>query len=149
MATSTVRLEFMCQFGDRQFIHNHSISQSLVTEANRAGEDGEYNERFSQVMMPLMKEHEAACRNASGDFCESCGQFATDILQNPISFLHTDQPRIVVWVTSLCGRGQCEIEVRQEMQMIMQEMRQDDEVLNNLSGHTSYMEAIDRGATSN
>ncbi|KAM4064035.1 MYND finger domain-containing protein [Hirsutella rhossiliensis] len=64
MAMSTVRVEFICQFGARQLIHNHSIPRSLVTEANGAGGDAEYNERFTQSMMPLMKEHESACRMA-------------------------------------------------------------------------------------
>ncbi|EXU94893.1 hypothetical protein X797_012028 [Metarhizium robertsii] len=111
MATSTVRLEFMCPFGEKQFTHNRSIARSPVTEANRAEQDGEYNERFSQVMMPLMKEHEAACRNASGDFCESYGQFATDILQNPISFLahrlasHCGLGNVSMWKSAVRDRG--------------------------------------------
>ena len=140
MATSTVQVEFICQFGARQFTHNHSIARSLVIEANRAGRDAEYNERFAQAMMPLMKEHESACRSASGAFCECCGRFATDILQSPISMLHGDKPRIVVWVTSLCGSGQCEIQMRQEMQLMMQEMRQEDEMLGEVLGHTDCME---------
>ncbi|KAK8912066.1 hypothetical protein VCV18_012613 [Metarhizium anisopliae] len=61
MATSTVRLEFMCQFGEKQFTHNRSIARSLISEVNRAGQDGEYNERFFQAMMPLMKQHDGAC----------------------------------------------------------------------------------------
>ncbi|KAH7109219.1 hypothetical protein EDB81DRAFT_483793 [Dactylonectria macrodidyma] len=140
MATSTVQVEFICQFGARQFTHNHSIARSLVIEANRAGRDAEYNERFAQAMMPLMKEHEPACRSASGAFCECCGRFATDILQSPISMLHGDKPRIVVWVTSLCGSGQCEIKMRQEMQLMMQEMRQEDEMLGEVLGRTDCME---------
>ncbi|KAH7190140.1 hypothetical protein DER44DRAFT_851977 [Fusarium oxysporum] len=140
MATSTVQVEFICQFGARQFTHTHSIARSLVIAANRAGRDAEFNERFAQAMMPLMKEHESACRSASGAFCECCGRFATDILQSPISMLHRDKPRIVVWVTSLCGSGQCGIQMRQEMQLMMQEMRQEDEMLGEVLGHTDCME---------
>lgn len=94
MATSTVRLEFMCQFGEKQFTHNCSIARSPVTEANRAEQDGEYNERFSQVMMPLMKEH------------------ATDILQNPISFLahrlasHCGLGNVSMWKSAVRDRGE-------------------------------------------
>ncbi|KAM4061623.1 hypothetical protein HRG_013255 [Hirsutella rhossiliensis] len=140
MAMSTVRVEFICQFGARQLIHNHSIPRSLVTEANGAGGDAEYNERFTQSMMPLMKEHESACRSASGAFCECCGRFATDILQSPISMLHADEARIVVWVTSLCGRGQCEVEMRQEMQLVMGEMRQEEERRDKFLGRNRCME---------
>ncbi|KAM6508462.1 hypothetical protein FALCPG4_015601 [Fusarium falciforme] len=68
MATSTVQVEFICQFGARQFTHNHSIARSLVIEGNRAGRDAEYKERFAQAMMPVMKEHESACRSGSGAF---------------------------------------------------------------------------------
>ncbi|KAM4061972.1 hypothetical protein HRG_013472 [Hirsutella rhossiliensis] len=76
MATSTVRFEFMCQIGAKQFIRSHGIARSLITGANRAGEDAEYKEQFAQAMMPLMKEHESRCRSASGAFCECCGRDA-------------------------------------------------------------------------
>ncbi|KAM4055600.1 MYND finger domain-containing protein [Hirsutella rhossiliensis] len=81
----------------------------VITGANRAGEDAEYKEQFAQAMMPLMKEHESACRSASGLSANAAGA------------------RIIVWVTSLCGSGQCEVEMRQEMQLMMGEMRQEHE----------------------
>ncbi|KAF4512820.1 hypothetical protein G6O67_000158 [Ophiocordyceps sinensis] len=88
-------------------------------------------------MMPLMKEHESACRSAWGAICECCGRSATDILQSPISLLHTDEARIIVWVIPLCGRGQCEVETRQEMQQMMEEMRQE---------HGAHDESLGRAA---
>lgn len=81
-----------------------------------------------------------ACGNASGKFCECCGRFTTDILQSPVSLLHADQPRIIVCVAALCVKGQCEIEMRQEMQTMMQEMRQEGETLDEFLGRTGCLE---------
>lgn len=129
MATSTVRIEFICQTGATQFVHNHSIAQSLVTEADRAGRDADYDERFVQAMIPIMRERASACRRASGIWCEYCGGGSTDVLQNPMSMLHASPPRVVVWVTALCGRKQCETEAMEEMQSMMRETRQDADIV--------------------
>ncbi|KAK8913451.1 hypothetical protein VCV18_011457 [Metarhizium anisopliae] len=110
MATSTVRLEFICQFGDTQFIHNHSISQSLVTEANRAGKDGEYNERFSQVMMPLMKEHGVSkcVRGLLRKLRAICDRYPTEsnmfLAHRPA--LHCGLGNVSMWKRAVRDRGE-------------------------------------------
>lgn len=128
MATFTTRVESIWQVGAAQFTHHHSIPRSLVLEAGRAGRDAEYDQRFVQAMIPLMREHAPACRMAAGPSCECSGRVSTDVLQSPMSMLHGAPPRVVVWVTALCGGEQCETEAMQETQLLMQEMRQDKDI---------------------
>ena len=50
-------------------------------------------------------------------------QTAVKVLQTPMSWLHTMQdPFVNVWVTAVCGRRQCEIVMRQEIQRLMGEI---------------------------
>jgi hypothetical protein len=123
MTTCPVRIEFYC--GDaEQLKFTHNISCCLVgPEAQAARRDAGYVKRFTSVIMPIMKEHEEACRRASGLLCEICGSFSTGVLQSPMSWLHqVGDPFVGVWVNSVCGNSRCETQMRQEVQETMGEV---------------------------
>ena len=47
----------------------------------------------------------------------------TKVLQTPMSWLHkVDDPFVAVWVDPVCGKEQCEIQTRQQVQEVMSEL---------------------------
>ncbi|KAH6959925.1 hypothetical protein BKA56DRAFT_599820 [Ilyonectria sp. MPI-CAGE-AT-0026] len=126
MASCSVRFEFYC--GEAQELkYTHDLPRSLVSEAQDAGQTAGYNDLFVAAVLPFMKEHEAACRAASNPFCENCGLFAMNILQSPMSWLHrAEDPFVGIWVSSVCGKGECETRIRQEIQDTMCAIAQED-----------------------
>jgi len=125
MASCSVRFEFYC--GEAQELkYTHNLPRSLVSEAQAAGQNAGYNDLFVAAVLPFMKEHEAACRAASNLFCENCGLFTMNILQSPMSWLHmAEDPFVGIWVSSVCGKGECETRIRQEIQDTMCEIAQE------------------------
>jgi hypothetical protein len=123
METRPIRFEFHCEEGvdELKFIHN--IPSSLVNpEALTAQRDSEYGSLFLSAIQPILKEHEAACRAASKRFCENCGQFSVGVLQTPMSWLHNvDDPFVAVLVHPVCGKRECEAEVRQSVDEMITE----------------------------
>lgn len=65
-------------------------------------------------------DHEAhwkECMLKAGSQCENCGRPMFTILQTPMSWLHiVHDPFVHVWVTPVCGSGQCEVELTQHIQ---------------------------------
>ena len=73
-----------------------------------------------------MKEHEGVCLATSKATCENCGSARTTVLQTPMSWLHKiNDPFVAVWVNPVCGKGECEIRIRQEVQDMMSEFVQE------------------------
>jgi len=121
MATCPVRFEFYC--GEEELKYIHTIPRSLVAAGGQAAQHVEYSDLFVRVLEPIMKEHDAACVAASNTLCENCGSPRTTALQSPMSWLHkVDDPFVAVWVNPVCGKGKCEIQIRQEVQDMMSEL---------------------------
>ena len=127
MATCPARFEFYC--GEKELRYIHNIPSSLVTlEAQAAQKDAAYVNLFVNAIQPIMKEHETACLANSNASCENCGSPRVMVLQTPTSWLHkVDDPFVIVWVNPICGKGECEIRIRQEVQNIMSEVAQNDQ----------------------
>jgi len=116
MATWPVRFEFYCGKEELKFIHN--VPRSLVNAGTQVAEA----DAFLGTILPIMKMHELACREASDGACGICGSPATTVLQIPASWLHNmEDPFVGVWVNPICGKGECETQTRQEVQEIMAE----------------------------
>ena len=62
MATCPVRFEFNCENTSNKLIYIHNIPRSLVRlDAQVAQNEAGYVNRFQSAILPIMKEHEAAC----------------------------------------------------------------------------------------
>ncbi|KAF1811650.1 hypothetical protein P152DRAFT_47717 [Eremomyces bilateralis CBS 781.70] len=122
MATYPVRFEFHCDNETLEFIHN--IPRHLITaDAQASREDAGYIDQFARSLRPIIKEHEPACRAASNPLCIICGSLMVTVLQTPMSWLHkVEDPFVVVLISGICGKGECEIKMRQEVQETMGEL---------------------------
>ncbi len=126
MATSTIPFRFFCNEGTKQFIYVHDIPVDLVSRASVAGKDPIYDDYFFKTVALVLKEREQICRNASNSFCDNCGLVADTVLQSAISWLHrVGEPSIGVWVNPVCGKGECEMAIRQLLQDIMRDIGAD------------------------
>ena len=121
MSTCPVRFEFHC--GEEELKYTHNISRSLVAAGAQVAQDTGYGNLFVKTLQPIMKEHEAICLATSNSHCENCGSRRTTVLQTPMSWLHkADDPFVVVWVNPVCEKGECESQIRQDMQDMMAEL---------------------------
>ncbi|KAH7110451.1 hypothetical protein EDB81DRAFT_927018 [Dactylonectria macrodidyma] len=121
MATCPVRFEFHCERAPAKLKYIHNIPRSLVTaDAQAAQEDAGYINRFVDALRPIMKEHEAACRAASNTLCGNCGSPTVTVLQTPMSWVHiVEDPFVAIWANPVCGKGQCEIQIRKQVEDMM------------------------------
>jgi hypothetical protein len=117
MDTRPIRFEFQCEkeADELKFIHN--IPSRLVNpNALVVERDGRYGNLFLAAIRPIFKEHEAVCRAASKGFCENCGQPSVGVLQTPMSWLHhAEAPFVAVWVNPVCGKRECESQMRENV----------------------------------
>ncbi|KAK4059583.1 hypothetical protein Purlil1_14338 [Purpureocillium lilacinum] len=126
MATVPVRFEFYCEGGTEQLTFVHDIPQELVRRSHLMRENGAYDDRFMAAVTPILKARAKACQDASSISCENCGSKATDILQHVLSWLNkVEDPFIGVYVCAVCGRGECETMLRQELGAVMNEIEPD------------------------
>ncbi|KAL8377052.1 hypothetical protein RB595_007946 [Gaeumannomyces hyphopodioides] len=117
MATRRVRFEFYCDGAPDSLKFTHEVPEDLVTTRAQAQQDVEYQGRFGSALVPIVKEHEATCRAASSPFCGICGSPVATVLQTPMSFLDkAEDPFVGVLVSGLCGKGECEIQTRRDVQ---------------------------------
>lgn len=120
-----VRVEFSCENTSNAFSFIHNLPRSLVPVDSRviAGEC-EYAVLLERAVLPILNEHEAACRAASSPLCGVCGSTTTQILQTPISIIQdVDPPFLSVWVHSLCDKAECEARTKKDMDSIMGKLR--------------------------
>ena len=122
MATCPVRFEFYCGEEELKFAHN--VSRDLVNvRAQAAQKDARYAKLFISTLKPIIKEHEAACLANSNVFCENCGLLRVTALQTPMSWLQiVEDPFVAIWVNPVYGKGECETQIRQQVQEMMTEV---------------------------
>jgi hypothetical protein len=74
------------------------------------------------AVRPILNEHEAARCAASKRFCENCGQPSAGVLQTPLSWLHhAEDPFVAVLVNPVCGKRECEAQIRQSVEEVIAE----------------------------
>jgi hypothetical protein len=122
MATCPVRFTFYC--GEKELNYIHNVPRNLVAVgAQAAPKDAGYASLFVNTLKSIIKEHEAACLANSNVFCENCGSLRVTALQTPMSWLQiVEDPFVAIWVNPVCGKGECEIQVRQQVQEMMVEV---------------------------
>ncbi|KAK4071789.1 hypothetical protein Purlil1_13329 [Purpureocillium lilacinum] len=126
MATVPVRFEFYCDGGTEQLNFVHDIPQELLRRSHLTRENGAYDDRFMAAVTPILKVRAKDCQDASSISRENCGSRATDILQHVLSWLNkVEDPFIGVYVCAVCGRGECETMLRQELGVVMNEIEPD------------------------
>ncbi|KAM9876015.1 hypothetical protein VDGL01_09918 [Verticillium dahliae] len=116
MATRTVRFEFCCDGAVGSLNFSHEMAENLFRPPSQVRNDAEYAQRFQRAVLPIMKEHEAACRAACDPACGICESPSVGILQTPMSWLHKEDPFVRVWVDSICEKGECEVRARRDVE---------------------------------
>ncbi|KAK3312959.1 hypothetical protein B0H66DRAFT_569253 [Apodospora peruviana] len=117
MATCPVRFEFHCDEASEE------LNLVVYEQTQAAQKDAEYVSRFLAAIQLILKEHQADCRAASKPFCGNCGSPSAGILQTPMSWLHNVQdPFVVIWVNHICGKAECETQMRKSVQNMMAEV---------------------------
>jgi len=122
MATCLVQFEFYCGEAKLKFVHN--VPRDLVNiRAQEAQKDAGYAKLFKSTLQPIITDHEAACLANSNAFCENCGSPRVTALQTPMSWLqNVGDPFVAIWVNPVCGKGECETQIRQQVQEMMAEV---------------------------
>lgn len=138
MSLCPVQIDFHCQNTYNVLSYVHPLPRSLIPVDRAIQQDFEYATQLDHVLLPIMKEHEVACQEASSRQCLVCGSETEQIVQTPISFFIHDagdvkDPFLTVWVHSLCGKEKCEAQKREDMDRIMSQLRR------NLSNYYNYI----------
>lgn len=115
--TIPARFQFDCELEKLTFVH--PVPRSLVTPTG-AATNPSFVADFVATLGPIIQQRDAACRAASRKMCQNCGATSTKVLQTPMSWLHNvGDPFVNVWVNPVCNKGECEVEVRREIQDTM------------------------------
>lgn len=125
MSLCPVLVEFNCENTLHTLTFTHDLSRSLIPVDSRViMKDCEYTALLKCAILPILNEHEAACRAASSPLYEVCGLTTTQILQTLISIIQdVDPPFLSVWVHSLCDNAECEAQTKKDMDSIMSKLR--------------------------
>lgn len=71
------------------------------------------------AIRPILAQQIAACEAAAPPNCKACGKRTTTVLQTPMSYLHEiEHPYIVVLVTEVCNKQECELKSRKMIQKV-------------------------------
>src|SRR5438105_2600196 len=121
MATLPARFEFLCENAPEKLKYIHNIPRRLINPDSQATQqDAGYVDLFVKTLQPIMNEHEADCRAASNPLCGNCGSPTIKVLLTPMSWLHiVEDPFVNIWVNPVCAKGECEIQMRQQIQGMM------------------------------
>lgn len=125
MSLRAVRVEFSCENTFNTLSFTHHLPRSLVPVDSRViSRECEYAVLLERSVLPILHEHEVACRAASSPLCGVCGSATTQIIQTPISIVQDiDHPFLSVWVHSLCDKAECEERTKNDMDSIMGRLR--------------------------
>ena len=126
MSLCPVRVEFNCEDTFHILSFTHHLPRSLLPVDSRViTRDCEYAVLLERVVLPILNEHEVACRGASSPLCGACGSARTQILQTPITIIQdVDDLCLSVWVNSLCDKAECEAQTKKDMDNIMGKLRE-------------------------
>ena len=104
----------------------HYLPRGFVPVDSRIiSRDCEYVVLIERIVLPILNEHEVACRAASSPLCGVCSSATTHILQTPISIIQdTDHPFPSVWVHSLCDKAKCEAQTKKDIDSIIGKLKQ-------------------------
>jgi hypothetical protein len=126
MSLCPVLVGFNCENTFHTLSFTHHFPRGLVPVDSRViTGDCEYAVLLKRVVLPILNEHEVACRAASSSLCGACGSATTQILQTPIFIIQNiDGPFLSVWVHSLCDKADCEAQIKEDMDSIMGKLRE-------------------------
>ncbi|KAI5467967.1 hypothetical protein BGZ63DRAFT_399500 [Mariannaea sp. PMI_226] len=121
MATCPIPIRFHCEGVPEELAYTYQLPRRLIRSAAAIENDPSYKELFSDVIGPIIREHEAACRAASTGSCGRCGCSTSEILQLPINWLHRPDPIVEIVVLSVCERQECKRWLQDELEAAMEQ----------------------------
>jgi hypothetical protein len=127
MATRPVRFEFVCDL--KKFQHTLPLPRTLV-RPDGLQQDPEFAKSFVTAITPIIGDKEPACRAASSPQCGICSGPTQKILMTPMSWLHrVDDPFVHIIANPVCGKGGCEVKMRQKIQNMMMQLAEESSKL--------------------
>lgn len=105
-ATRTVKFEFQClnDSGYKSLKFTREMPSSLVTKTPAPN----HTQVLHAAMVPILQEHDFACRAACSKVCNVCGDQATDIHIMPMLHLRVvEDPMIDIYVHAVCAKPEC------------------------------------------
>lgn len=82
---------------------------------------------FVDVLTVVNAEHHQECMSKVTTGCVTCGKTAQDALKSPMSYLHLEQPMIMIMFTPVCGSKECDIKARKELEELQKRVMQGDD----------------------
>jgi hypothetical protein len=76
------------------------------------------------ALAPLLPTYQSECTTKAAPRCTVCQSPTTVGIQRPVSFLHTEDPHINIYVLSSCGKTQCRREALEANEHIMDQTLQ-------------------------
>lgn len=104
MTTRSVKFEFRCltDTGYKNLNFSRDMPASLVTTKPAP----DHTQVLHAAMVPILQEHDFACRNACSKMCNICGEPAKDIVSLDFthnSTLSSKAPRENKWCLPSCA----------------------------------------------
>ena len=98
--------------------HTHQIPAFLCNCPTNPTGNARYIKAFIDTVRTICAQHHDECMSKITRGCATCDAPTTNTLESPMSYLHKEQPKVIVQLTPICGKRSCEFTARQEMERI-------------------------------
>ncbi len=90
--------------------HQHTAPSSLCRQLDLSS--NQMKMQVSGLMRGLVRIHHNEVLQARAWFCVECNRSATNIIHNPMSYLHLPKPQIIDLATPCCANKICEASIQ-------------------------------------
>ena len=98
--------------------YTHQIPAFLCSTPTNPTSNARYMKTFVDTVKAICAQHHDECMSKITRGCATCDAPVTNTLESPMSYLHKEQPMVIIQLTPICGKRSCEVTARQEMEGI-------------------------------
>lgn len=102
--------------------YTHQIPAFLCSPSNNPAGSARYMKTFIDTIRTICAQHHDECMSKITRGCATCEAPVTNTLESPMSYLHKEQPKVIVQLTPLCGKRSCELNARQWMERVQHDV---------------------------
>ena len=119
MATTNTKFQLLCRTPDRQnplcrLTFTHPLPNAVCVEPTQ-----EIEAQLKALLISILDSHNPAVLGVSPKQCFNCPSPASTVNYNPLSFLHTSNPRINCPTTVVCSSVDCQTRIHYDAQHIL------------------------------
>jgi len=100
--------------------HQHTAPSSVCQQPDLSS--NQIKTQIILLMRDLVKTHHKEVLQARAWFCVECNRSATNIIHNPMSYLHLPKPQIIDLATPCCANKICEASIQAHFAEMMATM---------------------------